>query len=77
MTCVQVSVRHPEDGHKLVDHAISQALLHSKPAYIEVACNLADLQHPSFGSSHTQVRTAALLLKTGFDLQKRTSLQVA
>lgn len=39
--CLQVCVRFIEEAQKQIDWAISQALLHSKPAYIEVACNLA------------------------------------
>ncbi|KAG2499244.1 hypothetical protein HYH03_002823 [Edaphochlamys debaryana] len=47
-TCAQVVIQHIEDAHALLDMAISEALLKRKPAYIEVACNLADLTHPAF-----------------------------
>ncbi|GIL72666.1 hypothetical protein Vretifemale_2997, partial [Volvox reticuliferus] len=47
-TCCQVVIQHIEDAHMLLDTAISEALLRRKPVYIEVACNLADLTHPSF-----------------------------
>ncbi|GLI68837.1 hypothetical protein VaNZ11_013380 [Volvox africanus] len=49
-TCCQVVIQHIEDAHMLLDTAISEALLRRKPVYIEVACNLADLTHPSFAS---------------------------
>ncbi|EFJ47109.1 hypothetical protein VOLCADRAFT_105183 [Volvox carteri f. nagariensis] len=47
-TCCQVVIQHIEDAHMLLDTAISEAMLRRKPVYIEVACNLADLTHPSF-----------------------------
>ncbi|KAG2442996.1 hypothetical protein HYH02_009412 [Chlamydomonas schloesseri] len=62
VTCCQVVIQHIEDAHMLLDTAISEAMLKRKPVYIEVACNLADLTHPSFArppvpyalaSSHT------------------------
>lgn len=48
VTCCQVTINHLEDAARAVDTAISAALAHRKPVYIEVSCNLADLTHPSF-----------------------------
>ncbi|PNH03431.1 Pyruvate decarboxylase isozyme 2 [Tetrabaena socialis] len=48
VTCFQVVIQHIEDAYKQLDAAISKAMMHRKPVYIEVACNLADLTHPSF-----------------------------
>jgi TPP-dependent 2-oxoacid decarboxylase len=33
---LQATLNHVEDAHRLVDEAISAALVHKKPAYIEV-----------------------------------------
>ncbi len=41
-------LQHLEDAPALVDQAISQCLLHSKPAYIEVCCNLPGITAPCF-----------------------------
>jgi len=48
VVCCAVTVHHLEEAARLVDQAISEAMVKRKPAYIEVACNLADLTHPSF-----------------------------
>ncbi|KAF5833071.1 putative pyruvate decarboxylase [Dunaliella salina] len=48
VTCYQATLNHVEDAHRLIDEAISAALVRKKPAYIEVCCNLADATHPSF-----------------------------
>ncbi|KAF5833068.1 thiamine diphosphate-binding protein [Dunaliella salina] len=48
VTCYQATLNHVEDAHRLIDEAISSALVRKKPAYIEVCCNLADATHPSF-----------------------------
>jgi len=48
VTCAQVIVNHLDNAHELIDHAISTALLESKPVYISVSCNLAAIQHPTF-----------------------------
>lgn len=37
----QVVIHSLEDAHEEIDRAISAALLHSKPCYICVCCNLA------------------------------------
>lgn len=48
VTCCQEVIQHIELAHRQIDHAISEALMKRKPAYIEVCCNLSDLVHPSF-----------------------------
>uniref|UniRef100_A0A7S0YE52 pyruvate decarboxylase n=1 Tax=Polytomella parva TaxID=51329 RepID=A0A7S0YE52_9CHLO len=48
VTCCQVLISHLEDAYRQVDVAISEAVRHRKPVYIEVSCNLASLPHPSF-----------------------------
>lgn len=48
VTCCQVVIPHLDDAHRLIDYAITQALFHKKPAYIEISCNIAGLVHPSF-----------------------------
>lgn len=47
-TCAAVVVQHLADAHHQIDYAISEMLKHRKPAYIEIACNLAGMKHPSF-----------------------------
>ncbi|GIH23420.1 pyruvate decarboxylase [Acrocarpospora phusangensis] len=42
VTCAAVRVLHPDNAPYLIDHAIGTALRESKPAYIEIACNLSD-----------------------------------
>jgi pyruvate decarboxylase len=41
VTCAAVRILHAEDAPYLIDHAIRTALRERKPAYIEIACNLA------------------------------------
>nr|5NPU_A Chain A, ANC27 [synthetic construct]5NPU_B Chain B, ANC27 [synthetic construct]5NPU_C Chain C, ANC27 [synthetic construct]5NPU_D Chain D, ANC27 [synthetic construct] len=41
ITCAAVSITHAEDAPALIDHAIRTALREKKPAYIEIACNVA------------------------------------
>jgi pyruvate decarboxylase len=48
VTCAQVVVQSLEDAHEQIDFAISEALLKSKPCYIEISCNLAGIPAPSF-----------------------------
>lgn len=44
----QVIVRDVSDAHEQIDRAISTALAESKPVYISVSCNIANVVHPSF-----------------------------
>lgn len=37
-----------EDAHWQLDDAIAEALRQSKPVYINIACNIAGLSHPTF-----------------------------
>ncbi|MFC4535258.1 alpha-keto acid decarboxylase family protein [Sphaerisporangium dianthi] len=46
VTCAAVRVLHADDAPHLIDHAITTALRERKPAYIEIACNLADAPSP-------------------------------
>ncbi|KAM5560480.1 pyruvate decarboxylase 2 [Rosa sericea] len=48
VTCFQAVVNNLEDGHELIDTAISTALKESKPVYISIGCNLAGIPHPTF-----------------------------
>lgn len=48
----QVSIRHKEDARRQVDLAISEALKHRKPAYIEVSCNLVRDTCACLGNTH-------------------------
>jgi pyruvate decarboxylase len=41
LTCAAVSVTSAEDAPHQIDHAIRSALREKKPAYIEIACNVA------------------------------------
>jgi pyruvate decarboxylase/indolepyruvate decarboxylase len=41
VTCAAVRILNPENAPSLIDHAILTALRERKPAYIEIACNLA------------------------------------
>ena len=43
LTCAAVSVTSPEEAPARIDFAIRTALRESKPAYIEIACNIAAL----------------------------------
>ena len=36
LTVLQVVIQHIEEAHRQIDEAISAALLHKKPVYIEV-----------------------------------------
>lgn len=48
VTCFQAVVNNLDDGHELIDTAISTALKESKPVYISVSCNLPAIPHPTF-----------------------------
>lgn len=37
-----------EDAHEQIDRAISTALKESKPVYISISCNLADVPYSTF-----------------------------
>jgi pyruvate decarboxylase len=41
LTCAAVSITSAEDAPHQIDHAIRSALREKKPAYIEIACNVA------------------------------------
>ncbi len=41
LTCAAVSITSADDAPGQIDHAIRTALRESKPAYIEIACNIA------------------------------------
>jgi pyruvate decarboxylase len=41
LTCAAVSVTSATEAPQQIDHAIRSALRHKKPAYIEIACNIA------------------------------------
>ncbi|ADW71377.1 alpha-keto acid decarboxylase family protein [Granulicella tundricola] len=41
ITCAAVSITSAADAPSLIDHAIRTALREKKPAYIEIACNIA------------------------------------
>jgi pyruvate decarboxylase len=41
LTCAAVSITSADDAPSQIDHAIRTALRESKPAYIEIACNIA------------------------------------
>jgi hypothetical protein len=49
VTCAAVRIVHPDDAPSMIDHAIRAALRESKPAYIEIACNLSDASCPEPG----------------------------
>ena len=40
-----------ENAHEQIDRAIAAALREQKPVYINIACNLGAMEHPSFSSS--------------------------
>jgi pyruvate decarboxylase len=44
VTVDSVIVQHPDEAAQQIDHAIGQALHHSKPVYIEIACNIAGME---------------------------------
>ncbi|CAM6034398.1 unnamed protein product [Sphagnum compactum] len=48
VTCAQVVIQNLDDAQELIDRAISAAIFQSKPVYISVCCNLANVAHPSF-----------------------------
>uniref|UniRef100_A0A0C9RLS4 pyruvate decarboxylase n=1 Tax=Wollemia nobilis TaxID=56998 RepID=A0A0C9RLS4_9CONI len=48
VTCAQAIVKDLDDAHELIDHAISTALIESKPVYISISCNLPSIRHPTF-----------------------------
>ncbi|KAK4771295.1 hypothetical protein SAY87_031827 [Trapa incisa] len=48
VTCYQAVVNNLDDGHELIDTAISTALKESKPVYISISCNLPAIPHPTF-----------------------------
>lgn len=52
ITCCQEIITRVQDACSQIDHAISQAILHSKPVYIEVACNIAGVTSPYFDASN-------------------------
>ncbi len=43
VTVAAVTVRQQDEAAQQIDYAMGQALLHKKPVYIEVACNIAGL----------------------------------
>ncbi len=43
VTVEAVTVRRQDEAAGQIDHAMGQALLHKKPVYIEIACNIAGL----------------------------------
>lgn len=49
LTCAAVSITSAEDAPVLIDHAIRTALREKKPAYIEIACNVAPMPCPRPG----------------------------
>src|ERR1700683_3482977 len=49
VTCAAVRIVHPDDAPSMTDHPIRTALRESKPAYIEIACNLSDAPCPEPG----------------------------
>ncbi|TJX57856.1 pyruvate decarboxylase, partial [Soehngenia saccharolytica] len=48
VTCAQVIVNNLDDANELIDHAISTALIESKPVYISISCNLPGIPHHTF-----------------------------
>jgi pyruvate decarboxylase len=48
VTCAQVVIQNLDDAQELIDRAISAAINQSKPVYVSVCCNLANVAHPSF-----------------------------
>lgn len=44
VTVDAVTVQHHDEAAAQIDHAIGQALYHSKPVYIEIACNIAAME---------------------------------
>lgn len=48
VTCAQAVITGLEDAHEKIDYAISEAISKSKPAYLQIACNLAGVPHASF-----------------------------
>ncbi|XP_057815330.1 pyruvate decarboxylase 2 [Cryptomeria japonica] len=53
VTCAQVIVNNLDDANELIDHAISTALIESKPVYISISCNLSAIPYHTF--SHEPV----------------------
>lgn len=51
VTCDQLVISDLDHAHEKVDRAVSQALLHSRPVYLSVSCNLAGNTHPSFAKT--------------------------
>ncbi len=45
---LQVVIQNLDDAQELIDRAISAAINQSKPVYVSVCCNLANVAHPSF-----------------------------
>ena len=43
VTVEAVTIRHPDEAGRQIDHALGMALSHKKPIYIEIACNVAGL----------------------------------
>lgn len=45
---MQTTIRAISGAYQQIDHAIAEALYHSKPVLIQVASNMASLTHPLF-----------------------------
>ena len=45
---MQAIVTNLDDARLQVDDAIATALLHRQPCHIQIACNLANIPHPTF-----------------------------
>ena len=48
VTCHQEVITRVQDACTQIDRAISQALIQSKPVYIEISCNIAGISSPHF-----------------------------
>ena len=48
MSNVQTTIRAMSGAYEQIDHAIAEALYHSKPVLIQVASNMASQTHPLF-----------------------------
>jgi pyruvate decarboxylase/indolepyruvate decarboxylase len=46
VTCAAVRILHPDNAAEMIDYAISTAIRERKPAYVEIACNLANAACP-------------------------------
>ena len=55
ITCAAVAITWPADAPRQIDYAIRTALREKKPAYIEIACNIADAACPAPGPISTVV----------------------